>query len=184
MNQLDDTILDTLLNASKFDEQSYSDAAEDIERYQDKIRIIKMKVDSEIDELDKDIHSTPGPGSIASINDHISRRKFLLPKIELRKYSGEKIHKDDELDDYDKFHYLKQCMNPGTRAHRLVSSYPETRENYLKVIKALCDRFVDLLRVWQRSPNSSYDEEKPVKSEERLPALLKFLRGEIKDVYS
>lgn len=39
---------------------------------------------------------------------------------------------------------------------------------------------VDLLRVWQRSDESGYDEEKPIKADARLEALLKFLRREIK----
>jgi hypothetical protein len=81
------------------------------------------------------------------------KRNFKLPKIEMRKFSGElldwlgwwsqfmKIHDDNEIHVTDKFHYLLQAMGEGTRAKDLVESYPMMEDNYPKVIKALKQRF-------------------------------------------
>ncbi|XP_043469952.1 uncharacterized protein LOC122503458 [Leptopilina heterotoma] len=81
------------------------------------------------------------------------KRSFILPKIELTKFSGDvrewlrfwaqfkKIHEDDSMDKGDKFQYLIQAMVKDSRASELVSSYPSTSENYEKVITALQSRF-------------------------------------------
>ncbi|UYV62250.1 K02A2.6-like [Cordylochernes scorpioides] len=88
--------------------------------------------------------------SFASSSHH---RTVKLPKIELKKFTGEikdwlgwwaqfnKIHVDPALEDSDKFQYLVQSMSPGTRASKLVDSYPLTAENYPKVIETLTERF-------------------------------------------
>jgi len=54
-----------------------------------------------------------------------------------------KIHEDDKLHDSDKFQYLVQSMVTGSRAEKLVSSYPQSAENYPQVVAALKDRFGD-----------------------------------------
>ncbi|KAL7289549.1 hypothetical protein TKK_0016522 [Trichogramma kaykai] len=78
---------------------------------------------------------------------------YKLPKIELKKFSGDikewlpfwsmhkKIHDDKTLTNEEKFHYLIQAMVEGTRAYELVVSYPPTAENYPKVIASLTNRF-------------------------------------------
>ncbi|UYV60640.1 hypothetical protein LAZ67_1001743, partial [Cordylochernes scorpioides] len=88
--------------------------------------------------------------SFASSSHH---RTVKLPKIELKKFTGEikdwlgwwaqfnKINVDPTLEDSDKFQYLVQSMSPGTRASKLVNSYPLTAENYPKVIETLTERF-------------------------------------------
>ncbi|UYV64832.1 hypothetical protein LAZ67_3002105 [Cordylochernes scorpioides] len=88
--------------------------------------------------------------SFASSSHH---RTVKLAKIELKKFTGEikdwlgwwaqfnKIHVDPTLEDSDKFQYLVQSMSPGTRASKLVDSYPLTAENYPKVIETLTERF-------------------------------------------
>ncbi|UYV72544.1 hypothetical protein LAZ67_9003635 [Cordylochernes scorpioides] len=88
--------------------------------------------------------------SFASSSHH---RTVKLPKIELKKFTGEikdwlgwwaqfnKIHVDPTLEDSDKFQYLVQSMSPGTRASKMVNSYPLTAENYPKVIETLTERF-------------------------------------------
>ena len=43
----------------------------------------------------------------------------------------------------DKHQYLVQSMVPGSRAEKLVLSYPQIPENYPKIIAALQDRFGD-----------------------------------------
>ncbi|UYV64996.1 hypothetical protein LAZ67_3002688 [Cordylochernes scorpioides] len=83
------------------------------------------------------------------------KRQIKLPKFELKKYTGEleewlswwshfeKIHLDESLSDVDKFEYLIQSMVVGSKAHRLVTSFPLTQKNYNKVIGDLKDRFGD-----------------------------------------
>ncbi|UYV67954.1 hypothetical protein LAZ67_5002612 [Cordylochernes scorpioides] len=82
-----------------------------------------------------------------------SKRTIRLPKVELPKLKGNledwlswwgqfsKINDDETLGDVDKFHYLLQAVVEGSRAQRLVCSYPITEYNYPKVIQALKDRF-------------------------------------------
>ncbi|GFT59391.1 putative RNA-directed DNA polymerase from transposon X-element [Trichonephila clavipes] len=41
----------------------------------------------------------------------------------------------------DKFQYLLQCLVPDSKAARLVSSFPPTKNNYLKAITQLKERF-------------------------------------------
>ncbi|UYV66025.1 hypothetical protein LAZ67_3006222 [Cordylochernes scorpioides] len=91
------------------------------------------------------------------------------------------------LSELEKFQYLVQSMRTGTRADRLVRSYPLTTENYPKVVKALQDRGVKsagrLLRIWQRSALAGYSEDEgelPISIDQRLQRLLKFLRREVK----
>ncbi|GFV26005.1 DUF1758 domain-containing protein [Trichonephila clavipes] len=69
-------------------------------------------------------------------------RKFKLPKIELKKFNGEakeyltfwsqfqKIHEDREIAAEDKMQYLLQSVEPGSKAERLVLSFPATAANY------------------------------------------------------
>ncbi|UYV62944.1 hypothetical protein LAZ67_2002570, partial [Cordylochernes scorpioides] len=84
-----------------------------------------------------------------------SKRTIRLPKVELPKFKGNledwlswwgqfsKINDDETLGDVDKFHYLLQAVVEGSRAQRLVCSYPITEVNYPKAIQALKDRFGD-----------------------------------------
>ncbi|UYV70007.1 hypothetical protein LAZ67_7001452 [Cordylochernes scorpioides] len=78
-----------------------------------------------------------------------------LPKMALPVFDGtclewlgwwsrfEMIHESAVLSEVEKFQYLVQSMKAGTRADRLVRSYPLATENYPKVVKALQDRFGD-----------------------------------------
>jgi len=82
-----------------------------------------------------------------------SMRTLKLSKIELRKFGGDikdwlpfwgtfkKIHVNPELAKEDKFHYLVQSMETGSRACEVVSSFPPTAENYEKAIQSLESRF-------------------------------------------
>ncbi|GFV35972.1 DUF1758 domain-containing protein [Trichonephila clavipes] len=81
------------------------------------------------------------------------KRSFKLPKIELKKFSGEakdflafwsqfqKIHIDKSIAEEDKMQYLLQSMEPKSKAERLVLSFPATAENYPKAIDQLKERF-------------------------------------------
>ncbi|GFY13457.1 uncharacterized protein TNCV_1803281 [Trichonephila clavipes] len=80
-------------------------------------------------------------------------RKFKLPKIELKKFNGEakeyltfwsqfqKIHEDRGIAAEDNMQYLLQSMEPGSKADRLVLSFPATAANYPKAIDQLKERF-------------------------------------------
>ncbi|UYV74091.1 hypothetical protein LAZ67_11002081 [Cordylochernes scorpioides] len=72
-----------------------------------------------------------------------SKRTIRLPKVELPKFKG--ILEDwlSWWGQFNKFHYLLQAVVEGSRAQRLVCSYPITEDNYPKVIQALKDRFGD-----------------------------------------
>ncbi|GFS67380.1 putative RNA-directed DNA polymerase from transposon X-element [Trichonephila clavipes] len=48
---------------------------------------------------------------------------------------------DATIAEEDKFQYLLQCLVPDSKAARLVSSFPPTKNNYLKAITQLKERF-------------------------------------------
>ena len=54
-----------------------------------------------------------------------------------------KICEDPDLHTSKKFHYLVQSMDPVTRTHKVMTSYPKTTDNYEKVVAALKNRFGD-----------------------------------------
>ncbi|GFU14042.1 putative RNA-directed DNA polymerase from transposon X-element [Trichonephila clavipes] len=86
-------------------------------------------------------------------NISVDKRKFKLPKLELRKFSGEpkdflpfwsqfeKIHQDTTIAEEDKFQYLLRCVVPDSKAARLVPSFQPTKDNYSKAITELKERF-------------------------------------------
>ncbi|GFX99026.1 DUF1758 domain-containing protein [Trichonephila clavipes] len=80
------------------------------------------------------------------------KRKFKLPKIELKKFDSnakeyltlwsqfKKIHEDESLSNEDKFQYLLQAVVSNSKAARVVESFPATAENYPKAITQLQER--------------------------------------------
>lgn len=76
-----------------------------------------------------------------------------LPKIELRKFGGDmkdwlgwwaqykKIHEDSLIPTSDKFVYLVQSMVEGSRAEKMMKSFPMSDANYPKAVEALTERF-------------------------------------------
>ncbi|GBL55307.1 hypothetical protein AVEN_124391-1 [Araneus ventricosus] len=81
------------------------------------------------------------------------KRKFKLPKIEPKKFTGDakeylsfwsqfrKIQEDTSIPNEDKMQYLLQAVVPKTKAARVVESFPATAENYPKAIVQLKERF-------------------------------------------
>ncbi|XP_071041974.1 uncharacterized protein [Parasteatoda tepidariorum] len=81
------------------------------------------------------------------------RRKFKLPRLELKKFDGEikdclpfwgqfrKIDEDADIDETDKFQCLVQATIQNSRARELVESLPPSSGNYAKVIDCLKSRF-------------------------------------------
>ncbi|GFT06890.1 DUF1758 domain-containing protein [Trichonephila clavipes] len=80
------------------------------------------------------------------------KRKFKLPKIELKKFNGDpkeflafwsqfkKIH-DSSIAEENKMQYLLQSVEPHSKAERLVLSFPATAANYSKATEQLKERF-------------------------------------------
>ncbi|KAJ8964444.1 hypothetical protein NQ317_013854 [Molorchus minor] len=81
------------------------------------------------------------------------KRKFKLPAIQFKSFDGnirdwlsfwsqfQKIHDDPDIDQHDKVEYLIQATAPGSRARRLVESFPAMGANYEKIIDGLKSRF-------------------------------------------
>ncbi|GBN45164.1 hypothetical protein AVEN_20722-1 [Araneus ventricosus] len=81
------------------------------------------------------------------------KRKFKLPKIELKKFTGDtkeyssfwsqyrKIHEDTSILNEDKMQYLLQAVVPKMKAARVVESFPAIAEDYPKAISQLKERF-------------------------------------------
>ena len=125
-----------------------------ISQYERNYRMAKVKCDKFLEE--NIVRPSSPSSSVSGDSTQVgssSRRTYKLPKIEIKKFNGElkewlgfwsqfeKIHSDEELHNSDKFQYLVQSIVPGTRADKLVSSYPQSAANYPLVIAALKDRF-------------------------------------------
>ncbi|XP_024875908.1 uncharacterized protein LOC112457210 [Temnothorax curvispinosus] len=87
-------------------------------------------------------------------NTHPSAQPMIkLPKIELRKFSGDvkdwlpfwsqfkKIHEDAAINKGNKFQYLLQAITAQSRAAELIDSFPPMEENYDSAIESLKNRF-------------------------------------------
>ncbi|GFW80772.1 integrase catalytic domain-containing protein [Trichonephila clavipes] len=119
--------------------QEYLDDMEDAENYRDRYIEICTRVDLKIRET--------------VVPTETEKRSFKLPKIELKKFSGEaktflafwsqfqKIHNDKGIAEEDKMQYLLQSVEPKSKAERLVLSFPATAKNYPKAIDQLKERF-------------------------------------------
>ncbi|GFX16941.1 integrase catalytic domain-containing protein [Trichonephila clavipes] len=119
--------------------QEYLVDMEDAENYRDRYIEMCTRVDLKIRET--------------VVPTETEKRSFKLPKIELKKLSGEakdflafwsqfqKIHNDKSIAEEDKMQYLVQSVEPKSRAERLVLSFPATAENCPKAIDQLKERF-------------------------------------------
>ncbi|GFV21013.1 integrase catalytic domain-containing protein [Trichonephila clavipes] len=119
--------------------QEYLDDMEDAENYRDRYIEMCTRVDLKIRET--------------VVPTETEKRSFKLPKIELKKFSGEakdflafwsqfqKIHNVKSIVEEDKMQYLLQSVEPKSNGERLVLSFPATAENYPKAIGQLKERF-------------------------------------------
>ncbi|GBN25049.1 hypothetical protein AVEN_206250-1 [Araneus ventricosus] len=111
------------------DEQAYEEDFLSSEKYRDKY----IELCSEIKQMCLKDSST---------QDFSEKRKFKLPKIELKKFDGDskdyltfwsqfrKIHEDASIPIEDKFQYLLQAVVPKSKAAPVVESFPATADNY------------------------------------------------------
>ncbi|GBO37162.1 hypothetical protein AVEN_174869-1 [Araneus ventricosus] len=121
-------------------EQAYEEGFLSAEKYRDNY----IELCSQIEQLYLKDSST---------KDFSERRKFKLPKIELKKFDGDsknylsfwsqfrKIHEDSSIPNEDKFQYLLQAVVPKSKAARVVESFPATADNYQRAISQLQERF-------------------------------------------
>ncbi|GFX72934.1 DUF1758 domain-containing protein [Trichonephila clavipes] len=120
-------------------EQLFSEDFEEAETYQDRYLENCFKIENKLQE-------NAGPSEA-------EKRKFKLPKIELKKFNGDpkeflpfwsqfkKIHDDSSIVEEDKMQYLLQSVEPHSKAERLVLTFPATAANYLKAIEQLKEQF-------------------------------------------
>ncbi|GBN70456.1 hypothetical protein AVEN_228019-1 [Araneus ventricosus] len=121
-------------------EQAYEEEFLSAEKYRDNY----IELCSQIEQLSLKDSST---------KDFSEKRKFKLPKIELKKFDGDakdyltfwsqfrKIHEDSSIPNEDKFQYLLQTVVPESKASRVIESFPATADNYPKAISQLQERF-------------------------------------------
>ncbi|UYV83383.1 hypothetical protein LAZ67_23000836 [Cordylochernes scorpioides] len=147
---IDDKIKEILLDDPRSTEAQINDEMELCETYSLQVGIVAQKVREYESKL-----AAPCDDKMSQSSTSDVKRQIKLPKFELKKYTGElgewlswwshfeKILLDESLSDVDKFEYLIQSMVIGSKAHRLVTSFPLTQKNYNKVIGDLKDRFGD-----------------------------------------
>jgi hypothetical protein len=147
----DHKVQNAMLDADSPDEEIEAENVSS-EEYRDKARTMMVRVNDVLLPPIRPGSPTPSASSFNTAAD-MQRKPYKYPKIELKKFNGDlkewlgfwsqfsKIHEDNDLHDSDKFQYLIQSMVVGTRARELVDSYPQTGENYPKVVKALTSRF-------------------------------------------
>ncbi|UYV75888.1 hypothetical protein LAZ67_13001681 [Cordylochernes scorpioides] len=141
---IDDKIKEILLDDPRSTEAQINDEMEQCETYSLQVGIVAQKVKEYESKL-----AAPCDDKMSQSSTSDVKRQIKPPKFELKKngYHGgvilKKIHLDESLSDVDKFEYLIQSMVVGSKAHRLVTSFPLTQKNYNKVIEDLKDRFGD-----------------------------------------
>ncbi|GFU88952.1 uncharacterized protein TNCV_4446271 [Trichonephila clavipes] len=137
MDSCQNSISETLL--SDDGEHLFTEDLEDAEIYREKFWELTTKIELKSQQC--------------TVPSDKESRKFKLPKIELKKFNGEakeyltfwsqfqKIHEDRGIAAEDKMQYLLQSMEPGSKAQKLVLSFPATAANYPKAIDQLKERF-------------------------------------------
>jgi hypothetical protein len=161
--EVDGKVMELLLAKEDTPQEAFEEETAAMEEYSDKARELLLRVDN-VMPRDRPVSPTLSEfGTAASSME--KRRRFKLPKIELKKFGGDlkewlgfwsqfqKIDEDDSLHASDKFQYLLLAMEVGSEAKDIVSVYPPTTENYPRAVAALKDRFGNeglLLQVYIR----------------------------------
>ncbi|GBM32683.1 hypothetical protein AVEN_119981-1, partial [Araneus ventricosus] len=136
-----------------FPEKDFEAEFEVVEDFRDKAIRIETKARRIItcqQNVSTILNSTHSDSAIIVV---IEKRRFKLPKLELRKFDGdvkewlyfwsqfEKIHDDSSIEDLGKFQYLLQSTVEGSREREVIESFPPTGDNYPKAIDCLKARF-------------------------------------------
>jgi hypothetical protein len=146
LDEKEKTVHELLANDPKCSQESFDSEYNTYESYKERYIRIKTKVN-------KILNSTVNDNKSDVTSEIASKRRFKLPKVELKKFSGDikewlgfwgqfkKIHEDTEIAPEDKFIYLSQSTVEGSRARELVDSFPPSDKNYEEAIKCLTARF-------------------------------------------
>ncbi|GBM73143.1 hypothetical protein AVEN_30035-1 [Araneus ventricosus] len=122
------------------DESLFETDFDDAEKYRDRFLEVMLHLNLKLTE--KVIPIDPPP-----------KRNFKLPQLQLKKLNGDardylafwrqfqKIHADSGIPNEDKMQYLIQVVEEGSKAERLVQSFPTTASNYPKAIQQLQEPF-------------------------------------------
>lgn len=127
-------------------EEELDKEIDESENYIDRWRLLEIKLIG--------LLQLPKESSLVDGNMNASYSTLLhYPKIKLPTFDGnvknwlafwgqfQKIDKDPNLDDHDKFSYLAQAMEKGSTADELIKSFPPGGESYNKAVKHLVNRF-------------------------------------------
>lgn len=146
VSAVDQEILDLMLQDEEMSQEDYNQEVLIIDGYIELIVHAKLKIDIACEPLEK--RDKSNDDDFQSVSNTVCKRRFKLPKIELKKFSGkvidwlnwwalfEKIHNDEELSETDKFQYLMQSIEEKSRAYEVIKGFPATAENFPKAIKA------------------------------------------------
>ena len=150
LEEKDKIVEDAMLDEGKTEAELQTED-EECDGYRNKIRLARKEV-----KLFKSFHtpaSASSHGSSTTIKADPGSANYLLPKIELSKFNGDKmewlgwwsqfqkIDEDDKLHPSDKFQYLVQSTEARSKARELVNRFPQSAANYPEAIEALKERF-------------------------------------------
>ncbi|GBM61705.1 hypothetical protein AVEN_57133-1 [Araneus ventricosus] len=122
------------------DETLFETDFDEAEKYRDRFLEVMLHLNLKLTE--KVIPIDPPP-----------KRNFKLPQLQLKKFNGDardylafwsqfqKLRADPDIPNEDKMQYLIQVVEGGSKAERLVQSFPATASNYPKAIQQLQERF-------------------------------------------
>ncbi|GFX74673.1 DUF1758 domain-containing protein [Trichonephila clavipes] len=139
LNRHYDLLLSEELLKEENGEQLFSEDFKEAKTYRDRYLENCFKIENRLQEK-------AGPSEA-------EKRKYKLPKIELKKINGDpkeflafwsqfnKMHDNSSIAKEDKMQYLLQSVEPHSKVERLVLSFPATAINYSKAIEQLKERF-------------------------------------------
>ena len=146
-----DEQIETQLLDDGADEAATNEESTAVEDYEEKVELVRVRVEEFLHPVVRP--PSPSASSFDTASEARQKRNYSLPKIELKKFSGDvkewlgfwaqfsKIHDDDELHASDKFQYLSQCIVKNSAADKVLECYPQSEENYPKVVAALKEHF-------------------------------------------
>ena len=130
---------------------------EDVNVMLDLVIQVKVQADEYIMKRNKqDTVKIDHEHSPAEPPQHLAKERMNLPKLEMRKFSGENIEYYQEwyqifiatidrssLSTVEKFIYLKMALEKDSEAEKLVKGYPMTADNYPHALRDLNDAYGD-----------------------------------------
>ncbi|XP_054713435.1 uncharacterized protein LOC129222897 [Uloborus diversus] len=138
-----------LLFASQETEKIIEEEIDASEGYIDKWRILENEFGDFINEKNAHSELSTDIGAASTVHNNFLH----YPKINLPTFNGiiknwlcfwgqfQKIDKDANLDNHDKYAYLAQAMVKGSAADELIKSFSPGGENYEKAVKQLQLRY-------------------------------------------